>query len=280
MNEIKEYTGKIFEDIKHTDKEGNEYWYARELMPVLEYSKWERFSNTIDNAKFACEKSGYDINDHFPGVGKMVTIGSKTKRKIQDYKLSRYACYLIVQNADPRKKVIALAQTYFAIQTRKQELSEKEYRLLTEDEKRLYRRNQARKGNFSLNKTAVNSGVKDLARFHNAGYKGLYNGETADDIFKRKKLRYREDILDNMGSEELADNIFRIAQTAAKLKRDNVDNEYTANSVHYEVGKEIRNTIEKLGGTMPEKLPTPEKSLKQIEKEFNSKQKQKITTKE
>ena len=161
---------------------------------------------------------------------------------------------------------MALGQTYFAIQTRKQELSESEYNNLTENEKRLYRRNQARKGNFNLNKTAVNSGVKDLARFHNAGYKGLYNGETADDIFKRKKLRYREDILDNMGSEELADNIFRIAQTDAKLKRDNVDNEYTANSVHFEVGKEVRDSIKRLGGTMPENLPTPEKSLKELEK--------------
>ncbi len=156
----------------------------------------------------------------------MVYIGSNTKRNINDYKLSRYACYLIVLNCDPRKKVIALAKTYFAIQTRKQELSDNEYNVLTEDEKRIYRRNQVRKGNYNLNKTAINSGVKDLARFHNAGYKGLYNGESANDIFKRKKLRYREDILDNMESEELADNIFRIAQTDAKLKRDNVDNEY------------------------------------------------------
>ena len=189
------------------------------------------------------------------------------KRKVDDYKLSRYACYLIAQNGDSRKKTISLAQTDFAIQTRKQELSEKEYNELTEDEKRLYRRNQARKGNYNLNKTAVNSGVKDLSRFHNAGYKGLYNGETADDIFKRKKLRYREDILDNMGSEELADNIFRIAQTDAKLKRDNVDNEYTANSIHYEVGKIVRKAIKETGGTMPEDLFTPEKSLKELEKE-------------
>ena len=196
----------------------------------------------------------------------MVDIGSKTQRKIIDYKLSRYACYLIVMNGNPKKEIIALAQTYFAIQTRKQEMSEKEYNEFTEDEKRLYRRNQARKGNYILNKTAVNSGVKDLARFHNAGYRGLYNGETADDIFQRKKLRYREDILDNMGSEELADNIFRIAQTDAKLKRDNIDNEYTANSIHYEVGKKVRNTIKELGGTMPENLPTPNKSLKELEK--------------
>ncbi len=197
----------------------------------------------------------------------MVDIGSNTKRNILDYKLSRYACYLIVMNGNPQKEIIALGQTYFAIQTRKQELSELEYNNLTEDEKRLYRRNQARKGNYNLNQTAINSGVKDLARFHNAGYKGLYNGETADDIFKRKKLRYREDILDNMGSEELADNIFRIAQTDAKLKRDKVDNEYTANFVHYEVGKEVRNSIKRLGGTMPEDLPTPDRSLKELEKD-------------
>ncbi len=266
MNEIKEYTHKIFEDIKHIDENGNEYWLARELTEVLEYTLWQNFHKIIKIAIENCRNSNYNVLDHFIGVNKMVSIGSKTTRKIQDYKLSRYACYLIVLNCDPRKKVIALAKTYFAIQTRKQELSELEYNNLTEDEKRLYRRNQARKGNYNLNQTAVKSGVKDLARFHNAGYKGLYNGETADDIFKRKKLRYREDILDNMGSEELADNIFRIAQTDAKLKRDKVDNEYTANSIHYEVGKKVRNTIKELGGTMPEDLPTPEKSLKELTK--------------
>ena len=267
MNEIKEYTEKVFEDIKHIDEFGNEYWLTRELQNILGYNQWRSINDLIERAKVACGESKYNVDDHFAVQRKMVDIGSKTKRKIIDYKLSRYACYLIVMNGNPKKEIIALAQTYFAIQTRKQELSEKEYNELTEDEKRLYRRNQARKGNFSLNQTAIKSGVKDLARFHNAGYKGLYNGETADDIFKRKKLRYREDILDNMGSEELADNIFRIAQTDAKLKRDNVDNEYTANSVHYEVGKEVRNTIKKLGGTMPEDLPTPNKSLKELEKE-------------
>ena len=267
MNEIKEYTEKVFEDIKHIDDEGNEYWYARELQNVLGYRQWRSINDLIERAKIACKESRYNIDDHFAVQRKMINLAKGATRNIVDYKLSRYACYLIVMNGNPKKEIIALGQTYFAIQTRKQELSELEYNNLTENEKRLYRRNQARKGNYNLNKTAVNSGVKDLARFHNAGYKGLYNDETADDIFKRKKLRYREDILDNMGSEELADNIFRIAQTDAKLKRDNVDNEYTANSVHYEVAKEVRNSIKRLGGTMPENLPIPEKSLKELEKE-------------
>ena len=266
MNEIKEYTEKIFEDIKHIDENGNEYWYARELQSALGYRQWRSINDLIERAKVACKESKYKLDDHFAVQRKMVDIGSKTKRNVVDYKLSRYACYLIVMNGNPKKEIIALGQTYFAIQTRKQELSEKEYSELTEDEKRLYRREQVKNGNYNLNKTAVSSGVKDLARFHNAGYKGLYNGETADDIFKRKKLRYREDILDNIGSEELADNIFRIAQTDAKLKRDNVDNEYTANSVHYEVGREVRNSIERLGGTMPENLQTPNKSLKELGK--------------
>ena len=274
MNEINEYTEKIFENIKHIDELGNEYWLARELQSILEYNQWRSINDLIVRAISACKESKYNIDDHFALYRKMVDIGSKTTRKIIDYKLSRYACYLIVMNGNPQKEIIALGQTYFAIQTRKQELSKKEYNELTEDEKRLYRRNQARKGNYNLNQTAVKSGVKDLARFHNAGYKGLYNGETADDIFKRKKLKYREDILDNMGSEELADNIFRIAQTDAKLKRDNVDNEYTANSVHYEVGKEVRDSIIRLGGTMPEDLPTPEKSLKELEKEKKDSNKQ------
>ena len=197
----------------------------------------------------------------------MVEIGSGTKRKVLDYKLSRYACYLIVQNSDPRKEVVALGQTYFAIQTRRQEISQKDYNMLTEDEKRLYQRSLTKKGNYSLNKAAKDAGVKNFDKFHNSGYKGLYNGETADDIAKRKKLRYREDILDNMGSEELIANLFRISQTEQKLKRDNVKTEKDANDTHYEVGSKIRETIKELGGTMPEDLPTPEKSIKQIEKE-------------
>ena len=267
MNEIKEYTEKMFENIKHIDENGNEYWSARELQNVLQYKEWRKFEGVINKAKKACENSNIKVFEQFVGSDKLSKRANNTVVKIGDYKLSRYACYLVAQNGDSRKEVIALAQTYFAIQTRKQELSKKEYSELTEDEKRIYRRNQAKSGNYNLNKTAVKSGVKDLARFHNSGYKGLYNGETANDIAKRKKLRYREDILDNMGSEELADNIFRIAQTDAKLKRDSVDNEYTANSIHYEVGKEIRDSIKRMGGTMPEDLPTPNKSLKELEKE-------------
>ena len=269
MNEIKEYTKKVFEDIKHIDEFGNDFWLGRELQNVLGYHQWRSINDLIERAKDACKESKHNIDDHFAVQRKMIKLAKGATRNVIDYRLSRYACYLIVMNGNPKKQIIALGQTYFAIQTRKQELSEKKYNELTEDEKRLYRRNQARKGNLNLNKTAVNSGVKDLARFHNAGYKGLYNGETADDIFKRKKLRYREDILDNMGSEELADNIFRIAQTDAKLKRNNVDNEYTANSIHFEVGKEVRDSIKRLGGTMPEDLPTPEKSLKELEKDNN-----------
>ncbi len=264
MNEIKEYGEKLFEEIKHIDENGNEYWSARELQKVLQYKEWRKFEGVIKKAKEACKKSENNDYNHFVQSDKMIEIAKGATRMVKDYKLSRYACYLVAQNGDSHMKIIALAQTYFAVQTRKMELTEKEYNELSEDEKRLYQRDLARKGNYLLNITARNAGVKDLARFHNAGYKGLYNGETADDIFKRKKLRYREDILDNMGSEELADNIFRIAQTDAKLKRDKVDNEYTANSVHYEVGKKVRNTIKELGGTMPEDLPTPDKSLKEL----------------
>lgn len=233
MNDIKEYTTKLFEDIKHIDEFGNEYWYARELMPLLEYGKWENFNNVIQKAVISYKNSNNNDSYWLPEVRKPIITGKGKKEFIKDYKLSRYICYLIVQNANPKKKMVALGQTYFAIQTRKQELSEKEYNELTEDEKRLYRRNQVRKGNYNLNKTAVKAHVKDLARFHNAGYKGLYNGETAD----------------------------------AKLKRDKVDNEYTANSVHYEVGKEVRESIKRLGGTMPENLPTPNRSLKELEKD-------------
>lgn len=207
---------------------------------------------------------------HFTDVNKLSKRANNAEVTIKDYKLTRYACYLIAQNGDSRKKVIALAQTYFAIQTRKQEISEKEYSSLTEDEKRFYQRDLTRKGNYSLNQTAKKSGVKNFDKFHNAGYKGLYNGETADDIAKRKGLRYREDILDNMGSTELIANLFRISQTEERLKKDNVSTEKQACDTHNKIGKIVRKVIKEAGGTMPEDLPTPKKSLKQLEKE-NSK---------
>lgn len=264
--ELEKYNEKVFDDIKHIDENGCEYWEARELQLILNYKEWRKFENVINKAKNACQNSDVNILDHFVEVDKMVSIGSGAKRKQKDYKLTRYACYLIAQNGDSRKTVIALAQTYFAVQTRKMELTEKEYSKLDEDDKRLYQRNLTRKGNYSLNKTAKNASVKNFDKFHNYGYKGLYNGETADDIAKRKGLRYREDILDNMGSDELIANLFRISQTEQKLKRENIKIEKEANSIHYEVGRKVRNTIKELGGTLPENLPTPKKSIKQIER--------------
>ena len=266
MNNL-EVNNNTFESIKHIDEYGNEYWFARELQEALQYTEWRKFEGVIDKAKIACESSDYKASEHFGGAAKMISLGNGGQREVPDYKLSRYACYLIAQNGDSRKKSVALAQTYFAIQTRKMELIERGYSSLTEDEKRLYQRSLTKKGNYSLNKTAKDAGVKNFDKFHNAGYKELYNGETADDIAKRKGLRYREDILDNMGSEELIANLFRISQTEQKLKRENISTEGEANKTHYEVGSKIRNTIKELGGTMPEELPTPDKSLKQIEKE-------------
>ena len=266
MNDI-DKNNKSFENIKRIDETGIEFWYARELMPVLQYSNWQNFEKIINKAKISCKNSDISVLDHFIDVSKMVQIGSRAYREQIDYKLTRYACYLITQNGDSRKKVIALAQTYFAVQTRKQEISEKEYNMLTEDEKRFFQRDLTRKGNYSLNQAAKNAGVKNFDKFHNSGYKGLYNGETADDIAKRKGLRYREDILDNMGSEELAANLFRITQAESRLKKDNIRSEKEANKTHYNIGKNIREVIAKNGGTMPEDLPTPKKSLKQLEKE-------------
>ena len=260
MENVEYYAETIFEQIKHVDEIGNEYWYARELQLVLEYKKWEKFLDVINKAMISCLNSNYKVLDHFPQVGKMISIAKGGRRELLDYKLSRYACYLIAQNGDSRKKVIALAQTYFAIQTRKQEILEN----MLEDEKRIEIRKRVKKGNLGLNQTAVRCGVKDMARFTNAGYKGLYNGETADDIAKRKDLRYREDILDHMGSTELANNLFRIVQTDDKLKRDKVDNEYKACDTHFEIGKKVRKAIKDMGGTMPEDLPTPKSSINDL----------------
>lgn len=266
MNEIEEYSEKIFEEIKHIDEKGNEYWEARELQNILGYKEWRWFANVIEKSQIACSQSNNNINSHFGVYSKIVVAGSTTK-PIIDYKLSRYACYLIVQNANPKLKDVALGQTYFAIQTRKMELTEEEYSNLSEDEKRLYRRKQTKNGNKALYKIAVTKGVKNFDKFTNAGYKGLYNGEKADDIAKRKGLHYREEILDNMDSEELGANVFRITQTEALLKKQEEQSEKKATDTHYKVGKEIRKTIQKLGGTMPELLPTPTKSIKEIEKD-------------
>ena len=269
--EMEETYNKRFEEIKHTDENGVEFWYARELQNVLNYKEWRKFENVIDKAKTACKNTGISEFDHFVGTDKLSKRANNAEVRISDYRLTRYACYLVAQNGDTRKKVIALAQTYFAVQTRKQEISEKEYSMLTEDEKRFYNRDLARKGNYSLNQTAKKAGVKNFDKFHNSGYKGLYNGETADDIAKRKGLRYREDILDNMGSDELIANLFRISQTEQKLRKDEINSEKEANKTHYRIGKNIREVIAKNGGTMPEDLPTPEKSLKQLEKENKKK---------
>ena len=266
LNDI-DKTNKSFEDIKHIDENGVEFWYARELMPILQYSNWQNFEKIINKAKMSCQNSDITVFEHFIDVNKLSKRANNAEVEINDHKLTRYACYLIAQNGDSRKKVIALAQTYFAVQTRKQEINEKEYSMLTEDEKRFYQRDLTRKGNYSLNQAAKKAGVKNFDKFHNSGYKGLYNGETADDIAKRKGLRYREDILDNMGSEELAANLFRITQTESKLKKDNIFTEKEANKTHYNIGKNIREVIAKNGGTMTEDLPTPKKSLKQLEKE-------------
>ena len=267
MNELKECTEKMFEDIKHIDEVGNEYWLARELQIAFKYKEWRKFDGIINKSITACNNSNINANDQFVQVDKLIQHGKGGMRNIKDYKLSRYACYLIAQNGDSHMKVIALAQTYFAIQTRKQELSEKEYSMLTEDEKRFYQRNLTRKGNYSLNMVARNVGVRNFDKFHNAGYKGLYGGETANDIAKRKKLRYREDILDNMNEDELVANLFRINQTKQKLLKDKVQGESNASDIHYEVGKKVRKAIKDIGGTMPEDMPTPKKSLKELEKE-------------
>lgn len=260
---------KNFEEIKKIREDGTEYWNARELSEVLQYKKWENFSKVIDRAKLACNNSGFEIHNHFPEVRKMVEIGSNTIRELLDYELSRYACYLIVQNGDPRKEVIALGQTYFAIQTRRQEVADY-FNQLDEDNKRLVIRGDIKQWNQMLLEVAHNSGVittQEYAEFQNAGYMGLYGGLTVDDIHKKKNLSENEKILDFMGSEELAANLFRITQTEAKLKRENVKTKQKANQTHYTVGTTVRKAIKDIGGTMPEDLPRPEKSIKQIEKE-------------
>lgn len=264
-NEIIITTEKTFEEIKHIDENGNEFWYARELMVSLGYKDWRYFDAVIEKAIVACKNSEMLDIDHFVVDNKIVEAGISTKTK-KDYKLTRYACYLIAQNANPRLKTVALAQTYFAVKTRQQELTEEEYLKLSEDDRRIYDRNLAKKRNSALADIAQKRGVENFGKFHNAGYLGLYN-ETAQQIKDRKGLNKKDDILDFMGSEELGANIFRITQTEAKLKKANINNEDLACSTHNYVGKAVRRTIEQLDGTMPEDLPTPEKSVKELERE-------------
>ena len=258
-----------FESIKHIDENGIEYWYARELQNVLNYKEWRKFENVINKAKEACENSDISIFDHFVDVAKTIKMPKGAKKIIIDYRLTRYACYLIAQNGDSRKKAIALAQTYFAVQTRKQELTRQEYEQLSEDEKQLYTRKNVKDKNKYLFDTAKLAGVKNYGKFNNYGYRGLYNGETAKDIANRKGISEKEDILDYMSSTELAANLFRITQTDEVLKNKNINNEDDACKTHHNVGQAVRQTIKRIGGTMPEDLPTPSKSAKQIEKEKN-----------
>ncbi|SHJ48068.1 DNA damage-inducible protein D [Tepidibacter formicigenes] len=273
MGEIEKYNESVFENIKNINEYDQEFWYARDLQQILEYKRWDKFLNVIEKAKIACKNSNYDILDHFSHVGKMVKLGSGAQREIDDIMLSRYACYLIVQNADPRKEVVALGQTYFAVQTRKQEL-QNEFELMDEDRKRLAIRNELKEHNKKLVEAAHNAGVKtniEYAIFQNHGYMGLYGGLTAKDIHIKKGLKKSQQILDHMGSTELAANLFRATQTEEKLRRENIKGKDNANNAHFEVGAKVRQTIKELGGTMPEDLPTPQKSIKQIEREEKKK---------
>lgn len=268
MTELDLMNEALFENIKHINEYGQEYWSARELIPVLEYNEYRFFKKVIDKAIEACTSSNNNASDHFVQVHEMVNIGSGATREIEDYHLSRYACYLIAMNGDPRKRAVALAQTYFAIKTRQQEIAEN-YNELTEEQKRLAIRLEIKKHNKALAAAAQDAGVisnRDHAIFQNAGYKGLYGGLGAKDIHKRKGLKKSQQILDHMGSTELAANLFRATQAEEKLRRDQVQGKENANATHYNVGRKVRKTIEELGGTMPEDLPTPNKSIKQIER--------------
>ena len=276
MSNLKAKEYKRFEDIKNIRSDGTEYWNARELAIVLDYTKWENFHKVIKRAMIACKNSGHEVEYDFPDLRKIVEAGA-TKKKIVDYELSRYACYLIVQNGDPRKEVIALGQTYFAIQTYRQELAD-HFNQLDEDSRRLVVRGDIKQWNQLLAETAYSAGVitnEEFAIFQNAGYIGLYGGLDVDDIHKRKGLEIGQKILDYMGSTELIANLFRISQTEEKLRKDNVKDAETATAVHGEVGRKVRKAIEDIGGTMPEDLPTPEKSIAQIEKEQMARLKEK-----
>ncbi len=269
MNEVQSYNEQAFESIKHVDENGVEFWFARELQNALEYAEWRNFEKVINKAKDACVGAGNSLSECFVDVNKTSAMPNGGVKEMLDIKLSRYACYLIVMNGDPRKEVIALGQTYFAVKTRQQELQDS-FEQLTEDQKRLAIRSELAEHNKSLAEAAKNAGVttpQDYAVFQNKGYQGLYGGLGAKQIHERKGLKKSQNILDHMGSTELAANLFRATQTDEKLRRENIQGKAAANKTHFEVGKKVRETIKELGGTMPEDLPTPEKSIKQIEKE-------------
>lgn len=269
MSELVKYSEQTFESIKHINEYGEEYWLARELQPVLEYVQWRNFAEAVERAKLACKNSGFAVEDHFADVSKTIDMPKGAHKDIPDYMLSRYACYLIVMNGDPRKEVIAVGQTYFAVKTRQQELIDN-YEQLSEDQKRLAIRNEMITHNKSLAEAAQMAGIedsRDYAIFQNKGYQGLYGGLGAKEIHARKGLKKSQRILDHMGSTELAANLFRATQTDEKLRRENIQGKQAAYDTHYEVGKKVRQTIKELGGTMPEDLPTPQKSIAQIERE-------------
>lgn len=272
--ELELYKKQNFEEIKHIDENGNEYWYARELAKVLEYSDWRNFIKVINKAKKACINSNNLVEEHLGELNRVLTVGNNAKMEVSDFILSRYMCYLIVQNADPTKGVVALGQTYFAIQTRKQELLDDNIKHLSEEEKRLKLRGQVKDGNKILSDTVYEIGArtnKEFAKFHNEGYKGLYGGEGVNQIRERKGLNKKENVLDHMGSTELAANWFRITQTDEVLKANKIDNLTDANRTHNKVGKEVRKTMIRISGKKPEELPTPEKSIKQLEKDEKNK---------
>ena len=268
-NNLSKRAQTIFEQIRQVDENGNEFWSARELGKVLEYSEFRHFIPVIDRAKEACKNSGFSVSDHFEDILDMIALGKGAKRSVDNIKLSRYACYLIVQNADPSKEIVATGQTYFAIQTRIQEIRQMdEYTSLkSEEEKRIFLRNELKTHNIQLAETAKGAGVIepiDYAIFQNHGYMGLYGGLDAKGIHTRKGLKKSQNILDHMGSTELAANLFRATQTEDKLRREEIKGKQNANTTHFNVGKKVRQTIRELGGTMPENLPT-EESIKELE---------------
>ncbi len=273
MPDLVNYGEETFEQIKHINEYGEEFWFARELSRVLQYSDWRNFQNAIFKAMDACQNSGFEISDQFGETTSMIEIGKHAKRTVKDYTLTRYACYLIVMNSDPSKDIVAVGQTYFAVKTRQQELIE-EYDQLSEEQKRLAIREEMSAHNKSLAEAAQMAGINDpydYAVFQNRGYKGLYGGLGMREIHARKGLKKSQKILDHMGSTELAANLFRATQTDEKLRKERIRGKEKAGEVHEAVGKKVRQTIKDLGGTMPEDLPTPKKSIKQIQREHEKK---------